>query len=112
MNLLQETFDIMEENGKTELDVDFVNICINRKKGAMLWGDRELQIYITVNFNTFKEYAEREFKDYENNSALGEEVPISTCIVFNDKTWLSRLAYSSSEWWEYNKTPIRKEIVK
>ena len=60
---------------------------------------------IIISFRDDKEFHELiDHLDFEYDSGFGRQY-IFGCIVFTDKTWLSRSEYDGSEWWKYNFTP-------
>lgn len=82
-NLLEETIEILEENGKS-LD-DIVGVC----------GDK-----FQISIEQFKELANKEYDD----GFGGQEVAKDLKIVGNN-FWLERHEYDGSEWWEYKSIP-------
>ena len=99
-NLLEETINIMNENGYSEADVSFCELSDkswNRKDKKWEYS------YQNFSFETFKKLA-----DFEYNCDFGgENINLSLKIVFNDKSWLERGEYDGSEWWELRKCPSR-----
>ena len=99
-NLLEETINIMNENGYTEADVSFCELSDkswNRKENKWEYS------YQQFSFETFKKIA-----DFEYNCDFGgANINESLKIVFNDNSWLERGEYDGSEWWELRKCPLR-----
>lgn len=99
MNLLTETLDDMKENGKTPDDVVYVRMT----KDSGFWSslDDNYPDEILIDFDTFKELANREYDSgYGSN-----EVNTSTAILFKDNTVMHRWEYDGAEGWEYIKLP-------
>ena len=99
MNLLTETLDDMKEIGKTPDDVLYVKMT----KHTGFWNDLNDSYpdEILIDFDTFKELANREY-----NSGYGSnEVNTSTVILFKDNTVMHRWEYDGAEGWEYIKLP-------
>ena len=89
-NLLKETIEILNENGKTESDVLWVGRgfgTLNMKEYKTTWED-------------FKEKADFEYDDGYG----GNEIPMDLIIVGKD-FWLERHEYDGSEWWEFKTMP-------
>jgi len=85
MNLLNETLETLEENGKQEKDV--------------LWvGDYELYF----SWKSFKEVANKEY-----DSGFGGEEVNSELVVIGKDWWLERHEYDGSEWWEFKELPMK-----
>ena len=85
MNLLNETLNILKENGKTTADVRWVGrASISAKCG---WDDFSKQA------------------DFEYNDGYGwQEIP-ADLVVVGDNWWLERAEYDGSEWWEFKTIP-------
>lgn len=99
MNLLTETLDDMKEIGKTPDDVVYVRMT----KDTGFWSslDDSYPDEILIDFDTFKELANREYDSgYGSN-----EVNTSTVILFKDNTVMHRWEYDGAEGWEYIKLP-------
>lgn len=99
MNLLTETLDDMKENGKTPDDVVYVRMT----KDSGFWSslDDSYPDEILIDFDTFKELANREYDSGYGSS----EVNTSTAILFKDNTVMHRWEYDGAEGWEYIKLP-------
>lgn len=90
INLLQETIEILKENGKTETDVLWVGRgfeTLNMKEYKTTWED-------------FKAKADFNYDD----GFGGNEIPMDLIIVGKD-FWLERHEYDGSEWWEFKTMP-------
>ena len=99
MNLLTETLDYMKEIGKTSDDVVYVRMT----KDTGFWSSLDVSYpyEILIDFDTFKELANREY-----NSGYGSnEVNTSTTILFKDNTVMHRWEYDGAEGWEYITLP-------
>lgn len=89
MNLLNETRELLEENGKTIFDIKWFGtseceyIC-------------DLQQLLNVNYD---------------NGFGGHEIPLDFILV-GDDFWLERHEYDGSEWWEYKSMPKKPEKMK
>lgn len=82
-NLLEETKQVLEENGKTFEDVKWI-------------GSNDFYIDI----DDFLVVADTEY----DNGYGGQEVARDLLIV-GDDWWLERHEYDGSEWWEYKTIP-------
>lgn len=99
MNLLTETIDYMKKLGKTPDDVLYVKMT----KDTGFWSslDDSYPDEILIDFDTFRELANREYDSgYGSN-----EVNISTVILFKDNTVMHRWEDDGAEDWEYIKLP-------
>jgi hypothetical protein len=84
MNLLQETLEVLSENGKTVQDVEWV-ILDNKK----------------TTWNNFFKIA-----DFSYDSGFGcNEISLALKIIGKD-WWLERGEYDGSEWWSFKKVPF------
>ena len=97
MNLLTETLDDMKEIGKTPDDVVYVKLTKN--SGFWREFDESYPDEIFIDFDTFKELANREY----DNGYGSNNVNQSTAILFNDNTVMHRWEYDGAEGWEYIK---------
>ena len=84
--LLVETINTLNENGKTSEDVRFVQ----SPKRSFSWGE-------------FAALADRAY-----NSGYGGNEVLLELVVVGDVWWLERREYDGSEWWEYKECPKRK----
>ncbi len=90
MNLLNETLNILKENGKTPADVRWVGReSINAKCS---WDDFAKQ----ANF------------EYDNGYGIAE-IP-GDLIVAGDDWWLERAEYDGSERWEFKAVPAEPDL--
>lgn len=90
MNLLQETIEILKENGKTKDDI--------------IWfGCKDFQIPI----EDFEKLTNVEYHS-EHGSV---EVALDLIVVGKD-LWLERREYDGKEWWEYKQFPKTPSIIK
>lgn len=89
-NLLNETLEILEENGLTENDVEWV-------------GNEEFYF----SFEHFKKIANVEYDD-----GYGSAKVASDLIVVGKNWWLERHEYDGSEWWEYKKLIKKPDLYK
>lgn len=82
-NLLEETLQVLRENGKSEEDVLFVK-----------------SFPLTTSWEAFKRNANFEYDDgYGCN-----QISLNLKIV-GDSWWLERNEYDGSEWWEFKTHP-------
>lgn len=88
MNLLKETREILENNGKYIFDVLWIGT-----KNAV-W-DVDIQQLFNV--------------EYDDGFG-GQEIP-SELIVVGEDWWLERHEYDGSEWWEFKKLPTKPNTV-
>lgn len=82
-NLLEETIEALEENGKSFDDV--IGVC----------GDK-----FQIPIEQFKELANREYND-----GFGAQKVASDLKIIGKNFWLERHEYDGSEWWEYKTFP-------
>lgn len=86
MNLLTETTEIIEKNGKTTAEVLFIS-------------DGE-------NTQSWEEFAsEAKIINYDN-SFTGEGINLNLVVAGKD-WWLERHEHYGSKWWEFKTFPIR-----
>lgn len=91
MNLLAETLDILNENGKSKEDV--------------LWvGGHDYHF----SWNDFEEIAEK--TDYD--AGFGAQEVASDLIIVGEDFWLERSEYDGSEGWEFNAQPNKPKKYK
>lgn len=88
-NLLEETKAALSERGFSFDDVKWV-------------GCGEYQIPI----EDFIRLA-----DVEYDSGYGCQEVAEDLVIVGDDWWLSRGEYDGSEWWDFNKKPVKPEIV-
>lgn len=80
-NLLKETIEVIEENGKTIEDVMFIGSSDGKYR---------------LSFDEFKEIANVNY-----NAGYGApQVATDLMIYFNDNSYILRKEYDGSEWWE------------
>lgn len=82
-NLLEETIEVLQRNGKTPKDV----LWVGSKSGIGTW-------------DKFEAIADFEYDDGYG----GNEIHSSAKIVGPD-WWLERGEYDGSEWWEFKRRP-------
>ncbi|MCK4522057.1 MAG: hypothetical protein KAU20_05770 [Nanoarchaeota archaeon] len=90
MNLLIETLQILEKNGKTEKDVKWI-------------GNNNFHI----NFLTFKKFAN---EDYDNG--YGRVEVTQSLVVVGDDWWLERYTYDGAEQWTFKTYPNKQRMKK
>lgn len=83
MNLLKETVEILEENGRTLDDVK--HICGSKHQ---------------ITKEDFIRLADTEY--YEG---FGTQYVATDLMIIGDDFWLERHEYDGSEWWEYKELP-------
>ena len=83
MNLLKDTLEELQQNGKTEADVRWVG----NKTHKATW-------------NAFKSVADTEF-----DGGFGFAKVAQDLLIVGDNWWLERHEYDGSEWWEYKELP-------
>lgn len=87
-SLLQETIEILNDNGKSPTDVEWVG----KYDGYYTWEEFENQA-----------------KDIRYNPSWGHlEINMSLVVVGKD-FWLERHEYDGSEWWEFKTLPIKPD---
>jgi len=88
INLLIETIEILENNGKKPVDV--------------LWvGDQN-------QFVTWENFAKKANFEYDNGFGRNE-IDLSLKVVGHD-WWLERHEYGGSEWWEFKTLPSKPKV--
>lgn len=95
MNLLQETLNVLKENGKNENDIEYVMWRNTFSK----WEDWEI---VYMSFAEFKTISNKEY----SNWFWGQEVQDELKIVWKD-FWIERHEYDWSEWWEFKQLPTK-----
>lgn len=85
MNLLEETKNILKQNGKEPKDVLWVG-------DTTLWFSWEYFISIA---------------DRRYDSGFGKREILAELLVVGNNWWLERHEYAGSEWWEYKSLPIK-----
>lgn len=85
MNLLQETLDALEENGKTPADVRYVGRASISAKC------------------TWEDFAKQANFEYDNSYGW-QEIP-ADLVVVGDDWWLEREEDGGAEWWEFKAIP-------
>jgi hypothetical protein len=86
-NLLQETLDVLQENGKTEKDI----LWCQNEEGWFTWEE-------------FKKAA-----DFVYDSGFGFVEIKETLKIVGKDFWLERHEYDGSEWWEFKCQPTKPE---
>lgn len=93
MNLLEETIDILKEQGIT--------------KDKVLWiGSSDGKL--AISWNQFAELA----KDIEYDEGFGGQEIANDLVVVGKGWWLDRFEYDGSERWEYNTAPKKSRKPK
>lgn len=85
-NLFEETFEVMEDYGKTIKDIAWV-------------GSYDVEIPL-------EKFLLIANKEYDNGYGC-QEVAVDLLVVFNDGSWLERGEYDGAESWEYRVLPER-----
>ena len=89
-NLLKETIENLETNGKLTTDV--------------LWvGNKDI-------YTTWEDFASKANFDYDNGYG-GNKIASDLKIVGKD-FWLERAEYDGSEWWEYKEFPAKPGVTR
>jgi len=87
-NLLQETLEVLDRQGKTIDDIEYCQ-CLD--------GHFSVEI--------FKSLADNEYDSGYGAPEVGQDL-----ILVGNDFWLSRAEYDGSEWWEFNRMPSKREI--
>lgn len=90
INLLEETIQCLEENGKSENDVFWVAVEYD-KSGNPLYK------------STWEDFKEAANFEYDNGYG-GARIPDNLIVVGKD-FWLERHEYDGAEWWEFKTMP-------
>lgn len=89
INLLQETKDVLEENGKTLDDIRWIGVCAATEMHSVV-GFYEIPIEV------FMMKADRDYDEEFGSTHVNE-----TLVIVGDGWWLERAEYDGSEWWEF-----------
>lgn len=101
INGYEELMEKMDEVNKNVSDIDMMGIYVNSKKGNV-----EKKFF---NKNVDEEFLKKEMGfDYDNGYG-GEE--LFGVVCFKDGSWLERMEYDGSEWWEYKKNYNEEMIM-
>lgn len=99
INLLEETIEVLEANGRTEEDV----LWVGRDYFKFLKSSVERVIYKS----TWKDFCAK--ADFEYDCDYGAiEIPMDLIVVGKD-FWLERHEHNGFEWWEFRTMPIEPE---
>ena len=103
-NLLKETIECLEDNGKRPSDVLWVGryhveACRNAA-GKTIWHPRYCK-------STWHDFCSKADFEYDNGYGL-PEIPTDLIVVGKD-FWLERHDYDGSEWWEFKTMPEEPE---
>lgn len=103
-NLLKETIECLEDNGKMPSDVLWVGrskySCCGYEAGKAIY---KLQYYKS----TWRDFCSK--ADFEYDAGYGlPEIPTDLIVVGKD-FWLERHDYDGSEWWEFKTIPEEPE---
>lgn len=90
INLLEETIQCLNENGKSENDVLWIGFGYDKDENPL---------YKT----TWEDFSENANFDYDNGYG-GAKIPDDLIIVGKD-FWLERHEYDGAEWWEFKTMP-------
>ena len=91
-NLLQETLECLQENGKSPKDVLWVGS--SNGEYAISWG----------NFS--------KIADFEYDDGYGGQEIVSDLVIVGDTWWLERGEYDGAEWWEFKTIPYKQPSAK
>lgn len=102
INLLDETLEIIKENGKSTDEIKFVRCKWYEwtSSGAVCY-----EYYMT-----WEDFASQANRKYDNGYG-GTEVKDDLQIV-GANWWLERHEYDGSEWWEFKSLPTQPEEYK
>lgn len=89
-NLLQETLEVLRENGKTAADVKW---CGSEKT-----------------WFTWDEFAS--VANVEYDSGYGSQKVAKDLVIVGSNWWLERHEYDGSEWWEFKTTPSQRGKIR
>ena len=102
MNLLEETIECLNENGKQTSDVLWVGR--NFTKG---YGENREHIEYR---STWDDFCLKANFRYDAGYG-GNEIPMDLIVVGKD-FWLERHEYDGSEWWEFKTLPVEPKEVR
>ena len=100
VNLLKETIECINDNGKQTSDVLWVG------RNYYDWEKEEQIIYK----NTWDNFCLNANFFYDNGYG-GNEIPMDLIVVGKD-FWLERHEYDGSEWWEFKTIPVEPEEIR
>ena len=83
-NLLEETLEVLRENGKSPTDVRWVGCK-----------------YFWFTWEEFEELA----RDADYNCDYGSAEVAEDLMIVGDDWWLERCEYDGNEWWEFRQPP-------
>jgi hypothetical protein len=104
-NARKELIDFLSSIGKNFSDIAYGRITLYSEEGGPLFD-------IKIEESPSEEEWEKILKkmDIEYDSGYGVQYLLGT-IVFKDGSWLKRVEYDGSEWWEYYHTPSKEKVL-
>ncbi len=99
MNLLEETLDMLRQNGKTPADVRWVG----QREPTYLTDIRPQPTPIPC--GSWDDFAR--FADFEYDNGYGGARVEQSLKIVGDDWWLERGEYDGSEWWEFKTLPLK-----
>jgi len=105
MNLLQETIEALEDQGKKPSDILWVGLknglAIGKNLNDLLFGFDEVK-EISWSWEDFSKIA-----DFEYNAGFGLQEINEALVIVGKDWWLERHEYDGKEWWEFKTLPER-----
>ncbi len=97
-NLVEETLECINENGKTCADVLWVGIDDEGDESKCMWC-------------TWEEFATR-WSPFIYDNGYGSAEVDGRLVVVGEDWWLERAEYDGSEWWEFRTLPTKPAVHK
>lgn len=101
-NLLEETIEVLNKNGRIEEDVLWVGRGYDTNK--FQWMKKNVLIK-----NTWEYFKQKANFLYYGGFGI-EEIPMDLIVVGKD-FWLERHSYDGSEWWEFKTMPVEPDLI-
>lgn len=92
-NFLAETNRVLEDNGKTALDVLFV---------ASFCGGYDNQVFALGSWVDFAKLANFQYDSVYGGAGINMKL-----VIVGDNWWLERGGYDGSEWWNFKTMPLK-----
>ena len=102
INLLDETLEIIKENGKTTEEIKFVSA------NWYIYENKERTYY--ERYMTWEDFASQANKIYDDG--YGRIAVKDALQIVGANWWLERHEYDGSEWWEFKSLPTQPKEYK
>lgn len=104
MNLLEETLEMLQGNGKSPKDVLWVGI-VNHHSPSSYFTLKDSDCW-SCDWNAFAAVA----KDFNYHEGYGRVYVNHYLVVVGHDWWLERREYDGSEWWSFKTLPSKPTI--